>query len=404
MKQFNKIWKAVAVAILLAACSGTGTKSTPTLVPTPVTAEKPTYSVQRGVVTRTAQLNGRVTPMQQQDLFFRSDGFVKEVLVQVGDTVQEGNVLARLDEPERYQADVAEAELAYAEAQLKLEQAQLDAPIQTAETKKALEKARKNLKYVENVLEALKVNLNWTEGNAMRPEIEQAQINVNLAQGNYDKTAAELLRLQADYPTGEVALAKLALAAAEADLALAQNAQEAVELRAPFAGQVLSLSVAPGSSVKAFQAVLTLADPARLEIRAVPAVDDLSLMGIGQVAVVRLSSQQGKELPAKITNLPLAVFTASDVGSQDSNVHFSLEDSKVPLTLGDAATILVTIDVRENVLWLPPAAIRTFQSQDFVFVESDGVQRRVNVLLGLKSAERVEILSGLEEGQIVVGQ
>ncbi|MFZ3069587.1 MAG: HlyD family efflux transporter periplasmic adaptor subunit [Anaerolineaceae bacterium] len=404
MKQFNKIWKAVAVAILLAACSGTGTKSTPTLVPTPVTAEKPTYSVQRGVVTRTAQLNGRVTPMQQQDLFFRSDGFVKEVLVQVGDTVQEGNVLARLDEPERYQADVAEAELAYAEAQLKLEQAQLDAPIQTAETKKALEKARKNLKYVENVLEALKVNLNWTEGNAMRPEIEQAQINVDLAQGNYDKTAAELLRLQADCPTGEVALAKLALAAAEANLALAQNAQEAVELRAPFAGQVLSLSVAPGSSVKAFQAVLTLADPARLEIRAVPAVDDLSLMGIGQVAVVRLSSQQGKELPAKITNLPLAVFTASDVGSQDSNVHFSLEDSKVPLTLGDAATILVTIDVRENVLWLPPAAIRTFQSQDFVFVESDGVQRRVNVLLGLKSAERVEILSGLEEGQIVVGQ
>jgi HlyD family secretion protein len=466
MKQFNKIWKGVAVVILLASCSGTGTKSTPTLVPTPVTAEKPTYSVQRGVVTRTAQLNGRVTPMQQQDLFFRSDGFVKEVLVQIGDTVQEGDVLARLDEPERYQAGVAEAELAYAQAQLKLEQSQLDAPIQLAEAKIVLQKnstelanakyavsalnhphvidaltlekyrtdsalAQQNLTVAQShydelssrpetdmeranalntLIEARRayflatINLNWVQGKTDQAEIDLAQIHLDLAQANYNKAAAEVERWQVDNPTGEVSLVKLALANAEASLAVAQKAQKAVELRAPFTGQVLSSGIAPGSSVKAFQTVLTLADPTRLEIRAVPTAEDLSLLGIGQVAVVRLSSQQGQDLLAKITNLPLTVSSTTEVGSQDSTVHFSLDDSTIPLTLGDAATILVTIDMRENALWLPPAAIQTFQGKDFVYVMSNGVQRRANVTLGLKSADRIEILSGLDEGQTVTGQ
>ena len=48
--------------------------------------------------------------------------------------------------------------------------------------------------------------------------------------------------------------------------------------------------------------------------------------------------------------------------------------------------------------------LRTFQGRDFVFIEEDGVQRRVDVQLGLRSAERVEVLGGLREGQVVIGQ
>lgn len=466
MKMIRRgFWFAILPLILIACSSSAGANATPTLVPAPITVEKPVYVVQRGTVTRTIQLTGRVTPIQQQDLFFRADGVVKEVLVKAGDSVQADAVLVRLDEPEQYQADVAAAELAYVQAQRNLEQVTLDTPIKLAEAKQALEKAREELEKSQVAVDALKypritdsltlekfridvaitqqnledaqhrydsladrpdtdleradalnaliaarranylaiVNLNWAQGDITQEEIDQVQIALELAQANYDKAAAEVQRWETESPTSEMAMAKLTLTDAEARFDLAKNAQEAVELRAPFAGQVLSLGIAPGSSIKAFQAVVTLADPAKLEIRAIPSADDLSRLGIGQVATVRLSSLAGQEWVGHITNLPLAVnATASEIG-QDPSVHLSLDDSSVLLTLGDAATVLVTIETRENVLWLPPAALRAFQGENFVFIEMNNVQRRVNVTLGVQSAERVEILSGLEEGQKVVG-
>lgn len=466
MKMIRRgFWLAILPLILIACSSSVGTKATPTLVPTPITVEKPVYVVQRGTVTRTIQLTGRVTPVQQQDLFFRADGVVKEVLIKAGDSVRADAVLARLDEPEQHQADVAAAELAYVQAQRNLEQVTLDAPIKLAEAKQGLERARKELAKTQAAVDVLKypritdsltlekfrtdvaitqqnledaqrrydsladrpdtdleradalnaliaarranylaiANLNWAQGDITQEEIDQAQIALDLAQANYDKAAAEVPRWETESPTSELAMAKLTLTDAKARFDLAKNAQEAVELRAPFAGRVLSLGIAPGSSVKAFQAVLTLADPAKLEIRAIPSADDLSRLGIGQVASVHLSSLAGKEWTGHITNLPLASnATASEIG-QDPSVHLSLDDSSVLLTLGDAAMVLVTSETRENVLWLPPAALRQFQGGSFVFVEANGVQRRVNVTLGVQSTERVEILSGLEEGQKVVG-
>jgi len=462
-----KSWFSILIlTLLLTSCTSAGANATPTLVPTPVTVEKPVYTVQRGTVTRTVQLTGRVTPVQQQDLFFRSDGVVKEVLVQAGDTVQTGDVLARLDEPEQYQADAAAAELAYVQAQRNLEQVTLDAPVKLAEARQALEKARKELEKAQTAVDALKypritdsltlekfrtdfaitqqkledaqnrydelasrpetdleradalnaliearrahylatINLNWAEGKITQAEIDQAQVALDLAKANYDKAAAEVQRWETDSPTSELAMAKLTMADAEARFTLAKKAQDAVELRAPFAGQVLSLGIAPGSSIKAFQAVVTLADPAKLEIRAIPSTEDLTRLGIGQVAIVRLSSQAGKEWRAHITNVPMVTNAALIDAGQDTSVHLRLDDATVPLALGDAATVLVTIDTRENVLWLPPAALRQFQGESFVFVETNGVQRRVYVTLGVQSADRVEILSGLEEGQTVVGQ
>jgi hypothetical protein len=73
------------------------------------------------------------------------------------------------------------------------------------------------------------------------------------------------------------------------------------------------------------------------------------------------------------------------------------------LELGELATVIILLEQKEDVLWLPPAAIRSFQGRDFVVIREGDVQQRVDVRLGLESEERVEILEGVEEGQIVVG-
>jgi multidrug efflux pump subunit AcrA (membrane-fusion protein) len=60
------------------------------------------------------------------------------------------------------------------------------------------------------------------------------------------------------------------------------------------------------------------------------------------------------------------------------------------------------LEQKEDVLWLPPQAIRTFEGRKFVVVQEDGFQQRVDVKVGIEGDDRTEIEEGVEEGQIVV--
>ena len=72
------------------------------------------------------------------------------------------------------------------------------------------------------------------------------------------------------------------------------------------------------------------------------------------------------------------------------------------LKLGDLVRVTIVLEETDDALWLPPDAIRTFQSSEFVIVQDDGQQRRVDVELGIQTQDQVEILRGLQEGQLVI--
>ena len=61
--------------------------------------------------------------------------------------------------------------------------------------------------------------------------------------------------------------------------------------------------------------------------------------------------------------------------------------------LGDLVQVTVIKESKQNVLWLPPQAIRTFEGRNFVVIKTDGLPKRVDVRLGIKNEEQVEILS-----------
>jgi len=454
---------------LLAGCAGQAAgEQAPTAVPTPVLAQKPTYTVQRGTVTRTLRLTGRAAPVQQQDLFFRTDGFVREVYVARGDSVQAGDVLARLDEPEKYASDIANAQIELEKAKHDLDLLEQDAPLKAAEAQldmveagQAVKEAQRNrtkLDYnrdseelvvdkahtdyllAKQVLKDAKQAFNkvahkkpthpervmalralvdaqnaydrayaiWNWYLLPWPEdaVDQADADLALALAKYDQAKAHWELLQEGPDPYELKLAQARVADNEARLASAQKALENIELRAPFDGQVISVGISPGSQVTAFNAVLTLADPQALEIVLYPTSDDLALLGVGQTATVQLATHSGASLSAHVRQVPFSAgaSAANEDQVEDRSVRVELDDDSQPLALNEAATVVIELEIREDVLWLPPAALRTFQGRDFVFIEENGVQRRVDVQLGLHSAERVEIVEGLREEQVVIGQ
>ncbi|MFO7697285.1 MAG: efflux RND transporter periplasmic adaptor subunit, partial [Anaerolineae bacterium] len=104
MLQRTRVVMAVLLAVAILAtggCTGLSTSDkeepTPTPLPPPEVAERPTYTVQRGDVVDTVTFNGRVSPTIEEELYFRANGRVLNVLVKRNDLVEEGQLLAELD-------------------------------------------------------------------------------------------------------------------------------------------------------------------------------------------------------------------------------------------------------------------------------------------------------------------
>jgi multidrug efflux pump subunit AcrA (membrane-fusion protein) len=72
-------------------------------------------------------------------------------------------------------------------------------------------------------------------------------------------------------------------------------------------------------------------------------------------------------------------------------------------TLSDFVNVTVLLVDKPASLWLPPQAVRVFEGREYVITKDGESQHRVDILTGLRTAERVEILEGLEEGMQVVG-
>lgn len=94
----------------------------------------------------------------------------------------------------------------------------------------------------------------------------------------------------------------------------------------------------------------------------------------------------------------------AEIAVDDGGQPFLLVDvSGSDLELGERVSVSFAVSERHEVLWLAPEAIRSFAGRSFVIVATDdGSQSRVEVEVGLVTAERVEVSGAIEEGEVVV--
>ncbi len=119
----------VVLSFVLIACSSSGSaaQATPTAIPLPVIAEKPTYKVQRGELVSELIFSGRIAPVEQQELAFGAEGRIAKIYVRRGDAVTRDQLLAELElGKDEYALRRAQANLKI--AQLRLELARLQNP------------------------------------------------------------------------------------------------------------------------------------------------------------------------------------------------------------------------------------------------------------------------------------
>ena len=440
-------WIAVLVVTVIAmtGCSGGAAReeATPTPVPTPIVPTKPTYVVQRGEVVKTLEFSGRVSPVVEEELFFRTGGYVAHVYVTRNQEVKAGDILAELEITDllnqlaQAQANlqatqmaserqVAEAEANLRTAELRLAQARAqdnDSQVTIAEVN--LERARQALADAQEEYDKA-LNRTWEpdwvrEGYARA--LHEAELNLRVAEANYQaavqareaqKYEIQILQLNVEQARRRLEEVQAGLDIQQAQLTVQRLEAQVADARivAPFDGIVLSLNLAEGRLVDAYRVVMSVADPTQLEVSA--NLDQTQLEGLteGMPATAELTSRPGETISATIRRLPYpygsggrATSSAGTaVTEEDTSTRVTLDPkSRIGYKLGDLVHVTVVLERKADVLWLPPQAIRTFEGRKFVVVqEPEGAQRRVDVKIGIESEDRVEIEEGLTEGQVVI--
>jgi multidrug efflux pump subunit AcrA (membrane-fusion protein) len=232
---------------------------------------------------------------------------------------------------------------------------------------------------------------------------KQAELDIQIQQNTITLTQMELDRLKSQTDSQLTA----AVERAQLTVDRLQAQVEETQVISPIAGRVTSVGAYAGRSATAYNPVFIVADDSQLEIRADPVVSQLELLREGMTCSLELTAYPGRPIEGEITVLPYPYGSGggSNVEDVDTSTHISFDPGDLSVEAGDVVNITVSLEKKEDVLWLPPAAIRTFSGRNFVVVQdADGQQHRVDVVIGIESDERVEIEMGLEEGQIVVGQ
>ena len=155
--------------------------------------------------------------------------------------------------------------------------------------------------------------------------------------------------------------------------------------------------------------VATIADVSNLEVSAELVSNQMEGLSEGMVAAIFLTSRPGVTIAGTVRQLPYPYGSGGrgqTVEDMDKSTRVSIDDSSTdqPFQLGDLVRVTVELERKADVLWLPPQALRIFDGRRFAVLQDGDVQRRVDVTVGIETPERVEIESGLEEGQVVVGQ
>jgi len=195
------------------------------------------------------------------------------------------------------------------------------------------------------------------------------------------------------------------VASAELDLESIQSRLDAGRILAPFDGKIASIDIRPGDAVQAYKAVISVMNESQLEV----VVDyigseDATKIGIGQEVELNFARYKGKTVKGTVERLPTRLTNSGSTVNADTSYHLGYEDKSLELDVGDLVQVLLTLQRKDDALWLPPQAVRAFEGRRFVVLKDGDRQRRQDVKVGIISTDRIEIVEGVKEGDVIIGQ
>ena len=355
--------------------------------------------VERGDLAKSVVATGKVTPITKVEVKSKASGIVKKLLVDYGDKVKKGQLLAQLDKEEiEAQVEQSRAAVEAAEASLKSSEADYERAKVDAEgpdvplLKRAYERAIGMAK----------------EGVVSTSALEDAQKNYEMALNKQNVSKAQVTVLKA-----KIAQSQGQLAQDRATLKQLEEQLSYTDIESPIDGIVLSRDVEIGDAVSSILVlgssatlVMTLGDTSQVYVKGKVDESDIGKVYLGQPARIKVESFKDKTFNGVVTKI-------SPMGVEKDNVttfevRVSINNPGGELKAEMTANAEVILEEHKNVLQIPEGAI-IYDKDKKASVEvpdssaKDG-KKKMAVNIGISNGAKTELLSGLKEGDQVVLQ
>lgn len=335
--------------------------------------------------------DGLVT-MNEYDLTFKTGGVIETVSVNLGDWVQPGDVVASLETAE-LELKRRQLEIAIATLKEKNAVSAMDYVYDQAAQKAVIEDVKSDIESAKDKLELMKLH----------PEL-YAEVEVE----NQTKLVSELeAKLQMETLKQTQVLVNpntqnsLALEDMMIDLALMDLDLASTTLTSPIEGMVVKINGAAQSSVGTTNAFAVIQDSKNPYIVSMVSELDIHNVFVGQKVYAEFESDFGVPYTGVVSHV-------SDVPNIDNNnivtyrVEISLEKTPDSIKSGLSTVLSFILKEKTDVLVLPNAAVKIVDNQQVVEVKTDSGSEMRTIVTGLTDGLNVEVISGLEAGDVVL--
>ena len=355
--------------------------------------------VERGDLAKSVVATGKIRAITQVEVKSKASGIVKQLFVDYGDHVKQGQILAELDKEEimarvkQERASLEAAEAAERAADADLNHAKVDAQgPDVPMLKRAYERGQQMAK----------------DGVISAAALDEAQKNYEMAVNKQELGKANEV----------VSQAKLRQAQAQVSQARALLEQTEEEYRnstivSPIDGTVLSRDVEVGDAVSSILVlgssatlVMTLGDTREVYVKGKVDESDIARVYIGQPARIKVESYKDRVFDGKVTKI-------SPMGVEKDNVttfevRVSIDNSKGELKSMMTANAEILLEEHKGVLMVPEGALMYDKDRNASIEIPDAAakdgKKKITVNVGISNGSKTEVLSGLKENDQVILQ
>jgi HlyD family secretion protein len=367
-----------------------------------------TAPVERSNLTIKVTANGTVQPERSVNVSPKSAGILKQLLVKEGDAVDQGQILAYMDDSNlQGQMRQAQGNLAAAEANRE----KISAGNRQQETAQAKAKVQDGQFVLRQAEADLRRNRSLSQAGAISRQAFDVAVTAR------DRAQAQVTQAQEALDLSNAGARPEEIAEAQAQVVAVQGAMQTIQanlndmvLRAPFSGTVSRKFADPGAFVTPTTAgsavssatsssILSLASTNQIMTQVAEA--NIAQTRIGLPATIQVDAYPGETFTGKITQIATQSVVVQNVTSFE--VKASVSDPKKQLKSGMNVNVAFTAGELNNVLVVPTAAIVQQPNAQGVFVAKDkGDPLFVPIVIGATVNDKTEVKSGLTGSEQVL--